>query len=171
MEPNEGVSHHDSSLLNSASWLDFLHSHVPMVFLSPTYFLYSALPQPALHCCHLLITISPLFFYAAIFRHIYSVSPLCLSLSLSRSHGSWWDNWKQRFFIEKMLRPVRWKALLIDLCSLLAHTHMRLCKHLDTQRAYTAQCGCSHAHTHTHTYSSPWRPSFLRSLSFPVDSQ
>lgn len=138
-------------------------SHLPTFYMLPSL---NLLFTAAIFSLQYLLSFSMQPFFGT-----YTPSPLSVCLSLSRSHGSWWDNWKQRFFIEKMLRPVRWKALLIDLCSLLAHTHMRLCKHLDTQRAYTAQCGCSHAHTHTHTYSSPWRPSFLRSLSFPVDSQ
>lgn len=44
VESNEGVSHHDSSSLNSGSWLEFLHSHVLMCFSHlPTFHLLTSL--------------------------------------------------------------------------------------------------------------------------------
>lgn len=76
----------------------------------------SSLPFPALRRHRLLIRISFFFFpflCAAIFCAPRSPPPSPPPPGVQR-----WDNWKQRFFVEQMLRPVRWKALLIDLRSL-----------------------------------------------------
>lgn len=149
VEPNEGVSHHDSSSLNSGSWLEFLPSHVlmclslnsPLFISCPPSTCSSTLPSPHYN-------ISTLFLYSHLPAHTLSVS-LSVCISLSHSHGWWKNNWKQRFFIEKMLRPVRWKALLIDLSSLHAHTRTLMQTLTHTHIASIVQCGCSHAHVHT----------------------
>lgn len=101
----------------------FFHPHMLIVFLTPP----TLQRVPSLN----LLTI------AAISSLQYLIFPPpvqpslgtpCLVLPLFIPWVYWWDNWKQRFFIEQMLRPVRWKALLkallIDLCSPHVYTHI-----------------------------------------------
>lgn len=68
-----------------------------------------------------------------------------------------------------MLRPVRWKALLIDLCSLHAATHT--CTYANTYTHIQHRLLSVDAARRKYTYSSPWRPPFQRLLSFPYSGK